>query len=305
MLVVSLLAGTIASASGPATALAGTKEDARAAYDRGLAAHARGDEATAAREFAAADALVPSDAAIEAAIGSASAADDPVLAVQLCERAEGRALDPQAARAVAEARRRFSPRVAQARVDCAGARTCVASVDGGALAPPPARLIVPPGAHVFVVERDGARATTTLRLEPGGAVVIAPPALAAAPLERAPSSRREEARAAPYVAIAGIGLTAVLGGLTIVSGLDARGTHDSFVRGACGVDAPLGTSAGPDCAELADRGRAAQARTNWLLAGTSVAALATLGYFVVARPFSSRVALSIGPTGASIALSFR
>jgi hypothetical protein len=295
------LALASASLSSAIPALASPKDDARAAYDRGLAAHARGDEATAAREFAAADAIMPSDAAIEAAIESAAAADDPVLVVKLCQRADGRALDPQARKVVDEARRRFSPRVAQVRVDCAGASICDVSVDGGAFVPVTSALVLRAGEHVFVVDRDGARTTSTARAEGGGTLTLAP---STASPRREPRAR-DEVRAAPYVAIAGIGVTAVLGGLAIWSGLDARSTHEDFVAGRCGLDAPVGTTPIAGCGALADRGHAAQTRTNWLLAGTGVAALATLGYVIVARPFSSRVALSIGPTGASVALSFR
>src|SRR5688572_26773486 len=75
--------------------------EARAIYERGTRAFGTKDYALAAREFARADAVVPSNAALEAALEASLLAGDPVLGMQLAERASGRPTDDRA-RAVAE-----------------------------------------------------------------------------------------------------------------------------------------------------------------------------------------------------------
>ncbi len=82
---------------------------AREAYDRGAAAHQRGDEATAARELALADAILPNPVTLQAALEAALAADDGALAITLCERAQRAPLDGPLAELVQRARARFAP----------------------------------------------------------------------------------------------------------------------------------------------------------------------------------------------------
>ena len=72
--------------SGVASADGGESTRAREAYDRGIAAFQRGEFAAAAREFATADAIVPSSVALHAALDAAIRADDPVLGVALLDR---------------------------------------------------------------------------------------------------------------------------------------------------------------------------------------------------------------------------
>ncbi|MCK6552774.1 hypothetical protein L6R52_43525, partial [Myxococcota bacterium] len=76
------------------------------------------------------------------------------------------------------------------------------------------------------------------------------------------------ARATPWL-LAGGGLTALLGGAALASGLDTRGRHADF------VDAGCATLGGASCAGLASAGESAERRTNYLLGGAALSGLAT------------------------------
>lgn len=96
-------------------ALADTRSDARAEYERGKKAHARQDYAEAAHAFAQADEILPSAVSLQAAIEEATRAEDAQLALALCERADRRAdSTPALTRAVEQARAHFPAPVAPA-----------------------------------------------------------------------------------------------------------------------------------------------------------------------------------------------
>jgi hypothetical protein len=142
-------------------------DDARAAYDRGAAAHARGDYRAAASEMARADALAPNLVALKAALDEALLADDPELGMQLVERARARARgDATIAPSVNDAIARFAARTGRVRVDCTG-RPCRVSIDARPvdLAAP---AIVLAGPHRVAIDVDGTVTTTDL-----GATVVA------------------------------------------------------------------------------------------------------------------------------------
>lgn len=143
--------GLLAAAVIAATALGATEaraeptaadmENARAAYDRGAAASARGDHATAARELALADTIAPNRVALEAALTAALDADDAALGMELAARAEARGEGGSVAELAREARARFAGRagpVTKAEATppaAAGAETAPRSPEGSGLSP--------------------------------------------------------------------------------------------------------------------------------------------------------------------------
>jgi hypothetical protein len=83
---------------------------------------------------------------------------------------------------------------------------------------------------------------------------------------------------------AGLGATAVAGGLAVGFGIDTANRHASFAR-ACGTDAP-------SCGNLASEGRAAQTRTNVMLGVTAGLGAATVVTALLVRWHSA--SLSVG-----------
>lgn len=249
---------------------------AREAYDRGAAAHERGDHAAAARELARADALVPNRVTLEAALGAALDADDALLGMELCARSERAPTGEALAALVQKARSRFASRVGKVRLVCADA--CAPVLDGKPVDPGRA-LFVEPGRHALLFLGEGRSEARSFAVAPGAELSLSP-----APRDPA---------------VLALGLT---GGAALVSGLfllgfgvDARNKHDAFVAAGC---------AGPahaDCTGLASAGRAAQLRANVgigvtsaLLAGTAVA-----GAFALRGSRRDGVALVLG--GAQVA----
>lgn len=257
--------------------------DARKAYDRGAKAYDAGDYATAAREAAYADLLVPNDVALELALKAALKIDDPVLAMVLADRAEGRKDAGDAAKVLAEqARKGAAERVGELRVDCKGARTCTATVDG---APFPflARSWATVGPHAVRVVADGRAETFEVVVARGREAVVAvrdrssatpPPVAPSAPAPASPASSSPD-RAdgsgglSPVWFWAGVAVTAALGAGAIASGVDTQNQHDDFV-------------ARPS-RDASASGQSAETRTNVLLGVTGGAAAVTLalGLFAV------------------------
>lgn len=286
---------------------------ARAAYDRGLRAHAAGDLATAARAFAEADRLVPSPASLEAALEAAMRSGDVVLVAELLDQGEGRPSDVGLERTKAAARAQSVGATGLVHVDCGGARSCVVSVDGVAAdARRPVRALV--GARVIVVQRDASRAEHLVYVEagrpttiPNAALSSAPPAAdpSAPPVARVeePSPPASSGGVSPAWFFVGLGATAIAGGVATALGVGALGAHDDFSEGGC---AP--TSSGPrplDCDARARDGRASQLRTNVMLGVTAALAVSTaaLGLFVVRwGPARARVAFAAAPGGGGASL---
>jgi hypothetical protein len=278
--------------------------EARAAYNLGLVAHEAGDEKSAAREFARADALVPSPEALEAATASALRADDAILGMMLVERAHSRVLDAQATETIERARHAFALRVVTIAIDCNGATDCSLAIDGATSIDAHAPALALAGKHTIVVSRDKIGQTVNIASGGGEVISIAAPSAALAPTPVA--EEKNDSSIARPVAFGAIGVTLLVGGFAIASGIDAKTKRSDFERGACGTDAAAGTSPSADCGQLADSGRAAQLRTNWLIAGTAVAAAATLAFVIIAKPFGSRshVALSASASGVQGVLTF-
>jgi hypothetical protein len=285
---------------------------ARAAYEKGLAAHASGNASAAARAFAEADALVPSDEAIEAALDEAFAADDAVLAMTLVARAEARELDARAKKAKDKARASFASRVG--RLDftamCGSAKRCSVRVDGGEELDARAPVFVGVGAHRVKVLHDATEENRKVEAGPGETVrmAIEPPEEASA----RPSSETRGATGDPgrpprpgrVVVVVGAGLTLALAVASTVSTVDLFSKRSAFSDGACGVDANRQASPAADCANLGNGGASAQTRTAFLIAGTALVGVATLAtelFFVPKRP---DLRVGLGPAGGDIRLVF-
>jgi hypothetical protein len=251
-----------------------TSNDARAAYDRGTAAHARGDYRAAASELAEADLLAPNLVALKAALDEALLADDPELGMQLVERARARAPgDAALAPSVHDAEARFAVRTGRVRIDCGG-RPCTASIDGRRVAGA-APSIVLVGPHRVVIELDAATTTRDLVVAGGREVdVVLPPAAVGRPLPAVPASYPAVPRERGISPIAwfltAAGLTAISGAATVVSGVDTANQHSSFLSHGCAG------AGGGDCAELASNGSGAQTRTNVLLGVTGALGATTV-----------------------------
>jgi hypothetical protein len=236
---------------------------ARASYDRGVALFGAKDYAGAARAFAAADATVRNDVALGAAIDAAIRADEAILAMELVERAEGRANIAN----VADARARFAKRIGRVRVTCSG---CAATLDGTSLTIGKPRIVLP-GGHALLLEQNGKREARELNVIANQTTEIA----------WAPSTERPlaptESGISPTWFWIGAGATVALGGATTYSAFAVRSTHREFDERGC---ARLETSG---CRELADRGQSQQRLTNVLLGASILAAGTTtiLGLYAV------------------------
>jgi hypothetical protein len=259
---------------------------ARAAYARGVRAHAAGDHAAAAKAFAEADALAPTAASLEAALESAMKADDAVLGAELVERADGRAPDAGLRTTLEAARKRFLGRTGKIRIDCAGTTRCLAAVDGAA-ADARKPIFVGAGPHAVVVQRGGERFERLVDVKAEQIVVVAASTDANANVNANANANAnangggEEARGIPrgwfYL---GLGLTAVLGGATVLSGLDAVAKHDQFKSDGCtsGGSGPVPVG----CADHATSGTRATTRTNVLLGATALLAVTTVTIGILA-----------------------
>lgn len=271
---------------------AGDRARARAAYDRGVAAQQRGAYAEAAREFATADALIPSATALGAALEAADAAGDVVLGAELCDRAAARSADgsaPADRRALCEATRRRVGRVTVTRD---------ATVDGAAAVSGRA-VVVLPGSHTV---RAGAwsKAISVAAGESVGVEVPAPAAGASTGTASAGGAPEPSARAISWVwPLAVGGLAAVSTALTIASGIDTKAKHDAFV--GLGCDGPTHG----DCTERARHGVFAQDRTNVMIGVTAALVATTVALEVISRTRSSSgVAVIAGPSSAGLRVTF-
>jgi len=246
---------------------------AKEAYDQGSKAFDEGDFATAARQYARADALAPHPIALRWAIVASVRAGDPVLAMTLVDRADERKPDASLDKAVTEAREAFASRVASLAVRCPPRVSCQARVDGSEVRTGD-RVYYLPGTHRVEIDAKGTVTDRWIDLAGGqsseviGDAPPPPPAPRARPAPRKPIEPEPEGGSPAWFGVT-LGITAVLGGVTIWSGVDTLQRHDDYLA------APT-----PDGY---DDGRDAQLRTNILLGATSAAAVATffVGLFAV------------------------
>jgi tetratricopeptide (TPR) repeat protein len=251
------LALALASAGSAAGARAGEpgedRKRAAAAFDEGIALYKRAEFAAAARAFLEADAQRPSATAILNAIGAAKRAGDHLLAAKTAEKAIARG------DAVVEARAALADaatRLARLELGC-DATPCALRLDGEAAS---GASYVLPGTHQIEARGPGA-ATAEERLVAAAGdtyrIVLRP---------RAPAHQEVVApprRGLPVAAFfTGLGVTAVLTGITLWSGLDALAAKHALPASP--------TQAQED--DVLARAR----RTDYLLLGTGLAGVGTI-----------------------------
>jgi len=267
---------------------------AREAYDEGLSLAARKQFAAAARQFALADQLSPSDSVLADALDQSVTADDVAFGSMLVARAArspqnvGSPQHVELQRAAAKAREKFRGRAGRVELRCAG--DCTTEVDGKPLEAASAGWLSA-GPHVVAFStatypgyRDEHRVDISSTDTP--VVTFRPPAKAPTALEpeaesaqgpqHSPADRERHGLAPTWFWI-GAGVTAVVAGGAIISGLDASHSHKDFEDHGC---VQQGSS---DCTQRADDGKSGVLRTNILIGGAAVAGVATavVGLFLV------------------------
>lgn len=258
----------------------------RQIYDRAAAEYDAKDYAKAASDFAHADELAPNEVTLMYALEAAIRAHDAPLGMQLVARVEQRSASASRVRARAdEARKSFAKEVGQITVTCPAPITfCKATVDTQlvTIATP---TFVTIGAHAVHIEADGAPSDQTVQVEAEKTTEVAPPAPAAAPppapapppvapvpVVEPPPPRpapKHDARLSPtWFWIAG-GVTVLLAGGAILSGLDTNAKYDDYAASRTNHDR--------------NTGRSAQLRTNILWGATALGGIGTgvLGIFFV------------------------
>jgi hypothetical protein len=292
-------------------AFAGDPEAARKAYDKASEAFARKSYAEAAAGFSIADSLEPNPVALDSALKAAVLADDPVLAMQLVERAESRPKDARVEASAKKARDKLASRAGRLSVTCPDERGCSAKLAGVALELGK-RVWVRPGLQRVEVAIEGATTAHAVDVPAGGTTDFVPPAPPRAttpaptpmppgpaaqapqqqpmppPIDRRTPPPEGDRGISPAWFVVGAVATAALAGVTIWSGVDTLDRHDAFLDG--------------DDAEK-EAGQDAQLRTNLLLGGTllSAAGTAITGIFVdwggtptqSALPFPRGVAVQV------------
>ncbi|MFT3771182.1 MAG: serine/threonine-protein kinase [Minicystis sp.] len=250
--------GAIAAHAEPAAA---DKQRAAAAFDDAVTKFNRAEFAEAARGFFEADRLAPSTIAITNAIAAARRANDHLLVARAAERAiaRGDAL-VEARAALAEA----ATRLARLELSC-DVTPCAISVDGApenggaAWVLPGTRRVEAKGAGGTTEERVVCMAGATYK------IALHPTAPTPQPKEPIKPAQTGLPRA---VFFAGLGVTAVLAGVTTWSGVDALAAKRALPQDAA------------EQAQIDDVLSRAH-RTNFLLLGTALAGAGTavLGVF--------------------------
>jgi hypothetical protein len=260
-----------------------TDTQAHQAYERGTSAYRRKDYATAAREYAAADALSPNPVALQAAIDATVQADDPVLGLQLLDRARGAPRTSALLSTMLVAEQKFAHRTGRIAITCP-AQPCLATIDGAAI-DPSQPTVVRVGAHTVMVESAGTL-TRTVTVPPDETISVAPPSSTSsststptppstapppAPPPSPPPAPAPASGLSPLWFFTGLGATVIAGGITVGSGVDTASKSSAFASASCRT-APSSVAT---CNQLASNGQSAQTRTNVLIGATAVLGLAT------------------------------
>ena len=289
---------TCAAAARHAGADTAAEERARAAYDRGSAAYVRADYALAAKEFARADDALPNAVALRAALDATLRADEPVLGMELLDRAATRPHDDALSAVASTARVRFAHRTGRVHVAC-GPTACRAAIDGVAFDPALSPYVLV-GPHHVTVDHGGALDERVLDVA-ADAVVEVTPARPDLPLPApAPPRAAPDGRLSPTWFWIGVGATTALAGLTVASALDTASKHERFgTLGCARVD-------GDGCASLGESGSSAQRRTNVLIGASALLGVvtATTGLLFV-RWGSAEGSASLVPTDRGAVASLR
>lgn len=297
-----------ASPSVDAAPQADARARARELYAGAVAAFEGARYAEAARGFLDADALSPSSDALSSAIAAGRRGSDHLLVARAAERAMAReSSDPQLAGAARVALSEAEPHLSRVELKCSPS-PCQLTFDSEEVAPGLVRVL--PGIHLARATFGSGRSTTdrrltldagalyTILLEPaptGPATTEAPasrspPGVAASPGPRAPDRSQRPLPAWSF--FVGVGVTTLLAGATVWSGVDALDSAEHF----------------RSTRTAADRSGALSAtrRTDLLLLGTALMAGATTyaGFVLVDFGTSERsVSVMPQPGGAQLLLS--
>jgi hypothetical protein len=269
------LACAMSLASARASADDGEKPTPFQLYQEGKSAYDAGDFAAASRLLARADEAQPNSSVLDLAMAAARRADDPVLGMELVERAEQRGLS---AAAIA-GRKVFASRVGLLVLACPDATRCEAVIDG---ASGTERRWLRVGEHAVVLKSEDNTEQFSIQVEaektmvvrptrvvemPPKPIVTTPGILSNPPPEIDKGERRDNLSRNWFWG--GVAATSALTIATTVSGIDTLSTRSDF-------------RSNPSNDELASQGHRSEGRTNVLLTGTLVAAATTavLAYFV-------------------------
>jgi hypothetical protein len=272
---------------------------ALAAQDVTAAAKAfsAGQQAELAREwdraaefYELADRIAPSPQALRSAAKSHLAAGDQAAAATQAEELLRRYPDDATSTALgAGILQQTTTRLSRWDIACSPA--CTIAIDAAAVAtePRPSHVLYSsPGDHRIEAFFSGNRSTTSnvtgteggrndVAFEPPAAAALPKPdASAETPLDAhpAPAPETNASGLSPAITFVGVGITAVLGGVTLWSGLDTLGARDDYV-------------AKPSQSGY-DDGRTRERRTNLFIGATAVAGAATLGIALFATRWSSK-----------------
>ncbi len=266
---------TWSASAQPAAASAPDKEArqrAKARFKDGETLFQKHDYEGAARAFEDAQALAPHPSvllnAINAHVMAGHTARAATLSAQLV--ADSRADE----KSREEARGRLAElRAKVGRLDLRGAQVQSLSVDGTRAEP--GEMFVEPGDHRIEAEVSGRKVERRVTVVAGSSeqILLDTPASATTTTTTAtttatvapPPPTSGGKGLSPTVTYVGIGLTAILGGITVWSGLDTLSAKRDF------DDKPVKTQADKD------DGLAKQTRTNVLIGATAVLGVATLG----------------------------
>jgi hypothetical protein len=275
--VAALTAVMVLLALGPAAAQdisARDRQAASEAYDRGTSAYLARNYADAARWFETAHRLAPAAAALVQAVRAAQRAGDDLRVANLGLRLQALYPDDRPAQRAATDALRNARRFVRVDVECTG---CTLAVDG-AVVEHTSFFVAPGASHTVEAAFDtGSRTETvegaageqrSLRFERPEPPVVEPdpePPPVAEPVRETPvvTPVASSSGVIPLpVTIGAFTVTAVLAGVLVWSGLDT-------------LDGVPGYVANPTAEALAD-GQSREARTNWLIGGTLVAAAASV-----------------------------
>lgn len=295
VLAISAMPSTLAVAQGKAAPTWKQKQQASSHFKAGLRAFMQHKYTQAAESFEKAHEVIPSHKALFNAADAWEKAGELVKAAlrfrQFLEEA------PEDAKARDDAQARLESILGKiGRLDLAGEGATDVQVDGQ-----PAELgemLITPGDHVVTGSVDGEFIEKRVSVEAGARlrVLIEPPPPEPEPepepdvptIDRGP----EKNGMSPTLFYVGVGVTTVLAGATVWSGLDTQARRDDFDEN------PTGTGY--------DEGVAAQKRTNVLL-GLSVAAgvtTAALGLFAVKWDDGTQADVALSPHAATVRLRF-
>ena len=275
-------------------------KQARAEYDAGAAAYEKKDYTTAARHFARADERVPNSRALQLAMAASLSSTDGVLALELVERAETRAVDGALAELAQRLKRKFAGAAGKIRLVCPVDVPCTATVDEDAERTVEAghSVWVAPGKHVAhlrardkgkSVDREvtvTAGATADVTASSADLAPLATIGAGATPkddtreLQPPPEIRaeRHSTGVAPVYFWTALGVTTAAAATATVFTVITKGKHDDFVSSPS--------------QQTADDGKSAQtlARVAWGVTGAFAATTIVLAALTDFHPSSKKSA---------------